>query len=332
MFEKIKGKIIFSLALGALIFVGLSVYADFDDLVDAFRRFNWLYLPLILSLSFMNYMIRFVKWNYYTDLLSIKLEKKDSLAIFLSGFIMSVTPGKMGEVFKSYLLKQLNSTPISHSAPIVFAERITDFIALIMLAAAGAYVIGYGKGILLLFAVFFAVLILVMSSRQLSVKIISLLEHVKFMSSFVHKIHQAYNSVYTLIQFKSLLIATGISLIGWFLECLGFFIVLEVFDIHLRVLTATFIYAFSTIVGAASFLPGGLGVTEGSLAGLLILAKIPKHISVASTFIIRASTLWFAVVIGAVVLMVYQKRLSSEAKALDLQVDKWRRRAPWWHP
>ena len=37
-------------------------------------------------------------------------------------------------------------------------------------------------------------------------------------------------------------------------------------------------------------LPGGLGVTEASLTGLMVLMKIPKDISVVSTFIIRVAT------------------------------------------
>ncbi len=322
MLERIKGKIIISIALGALIFIALSVLADFDSLVGAFKHFNWLYLPIILALSLSNYAIRFAKWDYYVNCLRIELPKRESLAIFFSGFVMSATPGKMGEVLKSYLLKQFNKTPISQSAPIVVAERLTDFIALIMLAVAGAYVIGYGKTIVLGFAAGFAVLILLMSSRQLSTKAISLLSHIKLLGRHIEKLQQAYNSIYTLIQFKTLVVATGMSLVGWVMECFGFFIVLEVFDIHLRVLTATFIYAFSTILGAASFLPGGLGVTEGSLTGLLILAKIPKHIAVASTLTIRVATLWFAVVIGALVLMKYQKRLLPQAEALDFQVEK----------
>ncbi len=62
------------------------------------------------------------------------------------------------------------------------------------------------------------------------------------------------------------------------------------------------------MIGAISFLPGGLGATETSLAGLLILAKIPKGVAIAAVFIIRVATLWFAVLIGAVVLSYMQKR------------------------
>ncbi|MCK7516981.1 MAG: flippase-like domain-containing protein [Ignavibacteriales bacterium] len=45
----------------------------------------------------------------------------------------------MGELLKSYLVKQVNGTSISKTAPIVFAERATDFLSLTILALAGAY-------------------------------------------------------------------------------------------------------------------------------------------------------------------------------------------------
>lgn len=77
MLERIKGKIIISVALGALIFIALSVLADFDNLVGAFKQFNWLYLPIIFALSLSNYAIRFAKWDYYVHCLRIDLPKRE---------------------------------------------------------------------------------------------------------------------------------------------------------------------------------------------------------------------------------------------------------------
>jgi uncharacterized protein (TIRG00374 family) len=70
---------------------------------------------------------------------------------------------------------------------------------------------------------------------------------------------------------------------------------------------ATFVYGFATIVGAATMLPGGLGATDASMTGLLVLLNIPKNVSVASTLIIRIATLWFAVVVGIVAVLFYQR-------------------------
>ena len=115
-----------------------------------FKNFNWYLLPLLLLLSFGNYISRFFKWEYYLKIIDVKLHKLDSLSIFMSGLIMSVTPGKMGELLKSYLVKQVNGTSISKTAPIVFAERATDFLSLTIMALIGAYFYDYGKNIIII--------------------------------------------------------------------------------------------------------------------------------------------------------------------------------------
>ncbi|MBZ0200240.1 MAG: flippase-like domain-containing protein, partial [Ignavibacteriaceae bacterium] len=139
MLEKIKKKILISLAFAGLIYLGFTIYADFNNVAGAFKSFNWLLLPLLLILSFSNYIVRFLKWDYYLSILKVPVKKMDSFYIFMSGLIMSVTPGKFGEVLKSYLVKQIAGAPISKTVPIIFVERITDVVSLILIAVAGAY-------------------------------------------------------------------------------------------------------------------------------------------------------------------------------------------------
>ena len=69
-------------------------------------------------------------------------------------------------------------------------------------------------------------------------------------------------------------------------------------------------------------LPGGLGLTEGSLTFLLVQKKVPMDISVATTFIIRVVTLWFAVLVGIVSLTFYQKRF-GKLKIDELSSTPW---------
>lgn len=311
MFAKYKKKIIFSIVLGAAVFLGLSIYANFNELLEAFALYNWLMFPLVLALSFCNYIARFFKWEYYTKILNIKIERKMSFMIFLSSFIMSVTPGKIGEVFKSYLLKEYNGTPVSKSAPIVFAERITDFLSLVLLSMAGALMFGYGTTLIIGFGVFFVILVFVLSNKKLSYAIIGFLERFKFISRISHKIHTAYDSIYQMIRFKELIITIILSIFAWAFECFSFYLIVNGFGsenaIHVNILTATFVYGFATIAGAATMLPGGLGATDASITGLLVFLGIAKNIAAASTMIIRAATLWFAVVVGIFAVMIYQK-------------------------
>jgi uncharacterized protein (TIRG00374 family) len=312
LFQRYKKRIIYSLVFGALVYLGLSIYANLTDLLNAFSEFKWLVFPLVLALAFCNYTARFFKWEYYTKVLGINIERKVSFLIFLSSFIMAITPGKVGEIFKSYLLKEQNGTSISKSAPIVLAERITDFLSLILLSLIGALMFGYETKLIIFTGIFFILLIVLISSKKISYSIIGFFERFKSFSKISHRVHTAYDSINQMIRFRELMITLLLSIVSWFFECTGFYIVVNSFGIenlvHVNIFAATFIYGFATIAGAVTMLPGGLGATDASIAFLLVsLQNIAQNISVAATLIIRVATLWFAVLVGIVSVLFYQK-------------------------
>jgi len=308
MLRKLRSKLFISIAIAALIGIIFSFYANISQLETAFSTFSYAILPFVLACALTNYFLRFARWEYYLHVLGIRVSRSESFGVFISSLSMSVTPGKMGELVKSYFLKSLHGIPISKSAPVVFAERITDFLDLLIISLIGAYSIGYGKRVIVVIALIFVGAIGIIVSRSLSMKIIRMFEKIPFIAKRIKPIETAYESSRAILSGKALGISTLIGLLGWFTECLGFLLVLDALDVHLKVFSASFIYAFSIVIGAISFLPGGLGVTETSLTGLLILAKIPKNSAVAATLIIRAATLWFAVIIGVCMLSYMQKR------------------------
>ncbi len=308
MIEKIKKRIFISLAIAGLLYLGFTIYADFENVVSAFTNFNWLIFPLLLILSLINYFIRFLKWDYYLSLLNVPLTKIDSFSIFMSGLIMSVTPGKFGELLKCYLVKQVSGTQVRKTAPIIFAERITDFVSLMIIALAGAYIYNYGRTISAGVSLFFIILIIIISNKKIALSIIGWLEKIKFLSRHISVIHNLYESSYTMLRPAPLLKMSVLSLFSWFFECFGYYLILINFGIDVNLMWASFSYAFATVVGAISMLPGGLGVTEGSLTLLLIQENYSKDVAVASTFIARVVTLWFAVLVGIINVTFYQKR------------------------
>lgn len=312
MFQKYKKKIVYSLIFAAVVYLVLSIYANLSELLTAFGKYNWLLFPVVLLLSSLNYVARFLKWEYYTKVLSIDIDRKLNFTIFLSSFVMAITPGKVGEVFKSYLLKEQNGTAISKSGPIIIAERITDFLSLIMLSMIGALMFGYETKLILITGIFFILLILLISSKKISYSIISFFERFKFFERISQKVHIAYDSIYQMVKFKELMVTLLLSVAAWFFECAGFYLVINSFGIenliHVNIFVATFIYGFATIAGAITMLPGGLGATDASIAFLLItLQGIAESVAVAATLIIRVATLWFAVLVGIVAVLFYQK-------------------------
>jgi uncharacterized protein (TIRG00374 family) len=76
------------------------------------------------------------------------------------------------------------------------------------------------------------------------------------------------------------------------------------------------IYAGTTIAGALSFLPGGLGVTEGTMAMLLVSgsARLDRSTALDATLLTRFATLWFAVALGLVCLAIARRRVRARRR------------------
>ncbi|PYM59254.1 MAG: TIGR00374 family protein, partial [Candidatus Rokuibacteriota bacterium] len=95
-----------------------------------------------------------------------------------------------------------------------------------------------------------------------------------------------------------LVLTVALSVVSWFFECLAFYLVLQGFAVAVPLRVATVLYAFASLAGAVSMLPGGLGVAEASLTGLLATLGTPLPLAAAATLLIRAATLWLAVGLG----------------------------------
>src|SRR6266702_4688277 len=146
----------------------IALYADLPQMLKALVNFRWEYLPLILGLTLFNYFWRFIKWQYYLGRLEIHVHWLKSLLIFLSGLSMAITPGKIGEFLKTYLLKTATEVPISRSSPIIVAERLTDGIAMIGLAMTGLILYRSGWELLLTLFILGLAVILIIQNRQLA--------------------------------------------------------------------------------------------------------------------------------------------------------------------
>jgi len=306
---RLKRTLWLSTGAGLLVMAALVLLADAGETLRALGGMNLAWLPLLLVFSVANYITRFGKWEYFLRLLGLRLRTADSLGIFVGGFVFSITPGKLGEVFKSFLVREIDGAPISRTAPVVFAERFTDLGGLLILASAG--VIGSRQGgfawiaglalLVLLFAL--------ISSRRVEDLVLRLLARLGPLGRRADAMVRALESARALLRPRDLPALLALSTVSWFWECWALVFAARAFGAELALGEAVFIYSLATLAGALAFLPGGLGVTEGSLALLLVgRAGLERGVAAASTMVIRAATLWFAVAIGVVALAWLDRR------------------------
>lgn len=296
--------------------VGYCAYAFFSGIgaiSTALAAFSWWTFFAACGLAFGNYVLRVFKWEFYLSRLGIRgVPKLESALIFFSGFVFTVSPGKVGEMFKSWVLFETHGIPVEKTAPIVIAERVTDVLGIVVLILVGSTAFGGQKALVLAGVGVFLVLtlLLVISSQKLSYGLIALVG--KLPGPFTRiapKLHDAYASLATLVRPRNLVIPTIISIFAWMLECLSLWILLRGFGEPASVALCCFFYATSTLAGAIIPVPGGLGVTETSLhEQMRNIGHISVGGSVAATTLVRFATLWFAVIVGIAALSLLKRK------------------------
>lgn len=258
------------------------------------------------ALAFLNYVLRFFKWEYYLSVLEIKgVPKGESFLTFLSGFVLTITPGKVGEVFKSIILFQLRGVPIERTAPIVVAERVTDLIGVIVLITIGS--VSFAGGLvwaLVGTAVVLALLVMV-ASPSLSRDALSVLQLLpgapgRFATRIVPKVEEALDKLRVLTTPARLVWPTLLSIAAWSCEGIALWVILGGFGEATPALPFTaFVYATATLAGALIPVPGGLGVTDGLIKEQLSrLGHVSVGTATAAMLLVRFATLWFAVAVG----------------------------------
>jgi uncharacterized protein (TIRG00374 family) len=317
--EKLRGRLLVSLILGALVFIGLSAYADFGDVVAGLGRFKWEYLPLVLALTSVNYVLRFVKWQFYLKTIGVQgFPARQSALVYLSGLGMVVTPGKVGEWLKCYLLRELHGTPFSRSAPIVIAERLTDSLGLVVLGLAGLLVYGDAWPAFVIIVAGGAALFLFVRHQPLAYWLLGRLERLPLISRFALHAEEFYRSSYALLSPSALGSMTLLSAVSWAFEVLAFYVVLLGVGVEggaETLLKASFIMPAATLASALLLTPGGLGVAEGGITGLSqVLLDLPRADAAVATLVIRFGTLWFGVIVGLAALAVVNARATTSAE------------------
>ena len=310
--KKILRRVLVAMLLGVAVYGGYMVWSGVGKMGQTLGAFAWWTFAAACALAFGNYVLRFLKWEFYLARLGIRgVPKADSFLTFLSGFVLTITPGKVGEVFKSLVLKETYGVPIATTAPIVIAERVTDLIGIIVLIVAGSY--GFRGGLLFagIGAALVATLLVVIASRKLSLLLIGLTSRLPGRLGKVSpKLHASYGSLATMLRPSNLAIPTLLSIVAWALECLSLWIILRGFGETTSVALSAFFYATSTLAGAlVAITPGGLGVTETALQGQLMeIGHVAASSSTAAMILTRFATLWFAVLVGFVALSLLKKR------------------------
>jgi glycosyltransferase 2 family protein len=307
---------IWAAIVAVIAIAGFVMIGDVRELGARLDEFAWPAFAAALGLSLANYVIRFGRWQLYLRYQQVDVPVKSSALVFGAGLSLAITPAKLGELVKSYLLREMHGIPAARTAPVVVAERVTDLVALVVIAVIGVGLYGVEPTLVAVAAGLIALGLLLLAWERPARALIDLVTRPRPTRRLRDPLHEVYAGLASLCRPKLLAIATGIAIPSWACECIGFALIVNAFPgAHIELPLAMAIYAASTIAGALSFLPGGLGVTEGGMTILLVQSsQLDQATALDATLLTRLATLWFGVLLGIVLLAIARARIAKSAK------------------
>jgi uncharacterized membrane protein YbhN (UPF0104 family) len=250
----------------------------------------WLFLVVY---SFLNYSLRAFRWSLLIRQITHDLSYPFLMIVYLFGFLFSSSPGKIGEVFRCYLLSRY-SIPYFKSFSIFIFERMSDLAVICCLVL---FIFSFEYLVYVLFVVaFLLLLVFLIFNAHLFLPII------KWLTQFLGGVQ---NQLLKAATFSNLLMALLLGLLAWIMQGFVLFELLLGFGVELPVLTVIGVYALSLLIGALSMMPGGVGAVELSLVVILLGLGVSEETAVTCTLLTRVFTLWLSILVGGVASIIF---------------------------
>ena len=302
--------LILSVVAAVVIYLGIVVWSGAGQFWAALNKLPPWLIPALLVLIFTVFCIKFVRWQVYLHSIGYQVPISSSFRIFLAGFALTVSPGKAGESIKSLLLKRRHNLPIAPTLAGLFCERFTDALSVVLLICLSLFSGVQGQWAIATVGLVQLLIILALQQPALiKQKLLKPLHQLQRLRGIVQKIEALIDSASILLKPGILVGSTLLALLAWGLEGVALYIIFQFLGADsITVYQAVLIHTASGLLGALSFLPGGIGGTEVLTISLSVFYGASHTAAATATFLIRLITLWFAVGIGILAMLSVQSR------------------------
>ena len=300
---KLDNRLILVLVAVVGIYAIFLFVSDYNIISEKISNFKINYLPLILFFVSASWIPLIIKWHFLLKNSEVDVPLTKSIAVFFSGVAFEITPGQIGALIKSQILKTSYNIPRTKTVPIVIVEKVYDLIGAILASVIGIIILGMEIYLIAIAISVLAFIFFFMYYKPASELFFNRITKLKFFSKHIENISGFYEIVQKSTNVRAATICILLALAYWFMVSAAAYYTLISFDVNiLDYLKVLAIYSTSTLLGAISFIPAGIGITEGSIAGLFTLNGIDVSTALILSIMIRIFTLWYSVGVGFVLL------------------------------
>jgi len=307
----------FVIAFVILYFLWTKFDINVEETLKVLRGTDLLFLLLSFLVYYLTFPIRGWRWRLLLG--NAGLENlppiRDMAEIsFLGYFANAIVPAKLGDVYRSYVLKKNTGISFPKIMGTVFSEWL---IALIVLAAmvAGTSMIGFRGHLpdkvlqtlgmaLGLVVIGLVGLMALRGGRTLIQKIIP----ERFRSLYVRFEEGLF------LSFKRFPLLLVLTILIWAMEGGRFFFAARALDLSVDPMTSLFIALASALLTVLPFTPSGLGVVESGIVLVLLLAsemgllpEVARSQALSVALLDRLVAYWSLLLLGSVVYIFSKK-------------------------
>lgn len=302
---------IISFIVAFVIFYMLFLQLDINKVISIIKSVNILLYLFAFFVYYISFPIRGLRWGILLKNIEFKDKFRNILEIFfLSWFVNSLIPAKLGDIYRGYLCRENYKISTSKVVGTIFVERIYDVLVLVILlglSAALSFKINVPEGIKTAIKLGFGlafILILGLLFIKYKKKYIYRFLPQKIAEIFLNFEEGASHSIVV----GTIPIILFYTVIVWLLECVRLYIVLEAVNVNIPISMVIFIALSSALLTALPLTPSGLGVVEFTIAGILTLVQIPYDVAISVAIIDRFISYWSLIIIGGITYILTDKR------------------------
>ena len=283
----------------------LASYASWPEVGHILSDLDASTILILLVLSLAYYATKTIRFWYLLQAMDIQLPFKLVALSYISAQPVSLLPA--GEVYRSRQLHRYTGTPMETSLPQFTMQGILEGGAMGTLMIISALALGTLRIAALAVGAIVLLITIAISKGYIrnATRLANRLPFVNLTENSIQHFSKRHQAVLT---WQWLPFLFGISLL---VELIGTgiaYVAVLGLGGHIDFYQAALFYIIPVIVGFVSFLPGGIGLSEQSAIGILLLAHISVTNAVASTLVMRVTIVALGVIYGCIALLIGRGR------------------------